>query len=242
MRYEIAVIVCACCLACCPGSRAGEPFTQESAILAVSREDQANALKTRLLKKEVVLSEIIAVLTNFKVVTADQYLTYDHQISGVRGTVTLKGNKTYTFEIEPGYAAQVKDARGETTYLLAPNLKVEPAAAPGGKKAGAAPRIPTEKEITQFAADPIRPDPGNHFKNFKIDKADLLKILSSYHVIPEQDWRNGYSHVAFGDRTGTITLRDGNKIQYMVRPGGLATLTFPDGQKLFLAAEITKRK
>lgn len=94
-------------------------------------------------------------------------------------------------------------------------------------------RVPAEKEIEQVSADRVRPDV--HFKDFKVDKADLLKILRDYHVIRKQDWKHGYSHVAGEDRTGTIRLRDGTKIEYMVRPGGLATLAFPDGRKLFLA-------
>lgn len=96
-------------------------------------------------------------------------------------------------------------------------------------------RIPAEKEIDQVTADPVRPNV--HFKDFKVDKADLLKILRDYHVIPKQDWKHGYSHVAGEDRTGTIWLRDGSKIDYMVRPAGLANLAFPDGRKLFLARE-----
>ena len=96
-------------------------------------------------------------------------------------------------------------------------------------------RVPAEKEIEMFYPDPVRRDV--HIKDFKIDKADLVKILHDYHVIPKQDWKHNYSHVGQEDRTGTIVLRDGNKIQYMVRPGGLASLTFLDGRKLFLALE-----
>jgi hypothetical protein len=102
-------------------------------------------------------------------------------------------------------------------------------------------RVPAEKEIEQVTADPVRPDV--HFKDFKVDKANLLKILRDYHVIPKQDWKHGYSHVAGEDRTGTIRLRDGTKIEYMVRPGGLATLAFPDGRQLFLArTDVSKEK
>jgi hypothetical protein len=95
--------------------------------------------------------------------------------------------------------------------------------------------VPAEKDIELFYPDPVRPDV--HFKDFKIDKAALAKILGDYHVIPKQDWKHNYSHVGGEDRTGTIVLRDGTKIGYMVRPGGLAALTFLDGRKLFLARE-----
>jgi hypothetical protein len=133
MRSKFAAIVFASSLAYCPALLAGEPFTQESAVLAVSREDQTNALKARLLKEEVPLSQALAVLTTFKKVTQEQYLIYDHQV-GARGTVTLKDGKTYTWAIEPGYAATVTDAGGATTYLLPPRL-AGPADAARGKKA-----------------------------------------------------------------------------------------------------------
>jgi len=94
-------------------------------------------------------------------------------------------------------------------------------------------RVPPQKEVEQVTADPVRRDV--HFKDSKADNAELLKILRDYHVIPKQDWKHGYSHVAGEDRTGTIRLRDGTKIEYMVRPGGLASLAFPDGRQLFLA-------
>jgi hypothetical protein len=93
--------------------------------------------------------------------------------------------------------------------------------------------VPAGQDIVAFYPDPIRP--GVHFKDFKIDNTDLVKILHDYHLIPKQDWIHKYSHVAFEDRTGTIVLRDGKKIQYMVRPGGLASLTFLDGRRLYLA-------
>ena len=96
-------------------------------------------------------------------------------------------------------------------------------------------RVPAENEIARVNPDLVGLGPSDYFKEFKIEEGDLLKILRDYHVIPERDWLHNYSHVAFGDRTGTITLRTGTKIKYMVRPGGLASLTFPDGRKLFLA-------
>jgi hypothetical protein len=103
--------------------RAGEPFTDEASILAISRIDQANDLKTRRLKKEFSLPAAITVLTTYRTVSRDQYLTYAHQ-SGAHGKVTLKGDKEYTWNIEPDYAAKVKGAGGEIIYLLHPKLDV----------------------------------------------------------------------------------------------------------------------
>ena len=94
-------------------------------------------------------------------------------------------------------------------------------------------RVPAEKDIEQVSADRVgRADTS---KNFKLDKADLLKILRDYHVIPKQEWKR-IPHY-FEERTGTIRLRDGTRIEYMVYPTGLATLTFPDGRTLYLYRE-----
>jgi hypothetical protein len=103
--------------------RAGEPFTDEASILAISREDQANYLKIKRLKKELTLPSVITVLTTYRSVSRDQYLTYAHQF-GVNGKVTLKGGKEFSWEIEPDYAAKVKGADGEIIYLLHPKLDV----------------------------------------------------------------------------------------------------------------------
>jgi hypothetical protein len=94
-------------------------------------------------------------------------------------------------------------------------------------------RVPGEKEIEQVSADRVgRVDTS---KDFKLEKADLLKILRDYHVLPKRDWMK-IPHY-FEERTGTIRLQDGTRIEYMVYPAGLATLTFPDGRKLFLSRE-----
>jgi hypothetical protein len=110
--------------------RAGEPFTDEASILAIAREDQANDLKTRRLKKEFTLPAAITVLTTYKMVSRDQYLTYAHQ-AGASGMVTLKGGKEYSWDIEPDYAATVKGADGNVIYLLHPKLDAR--AVPKGK-------------------------------------------------------------------------------------------------------------
>ena len=55
-------------------------------------------------------------------------------------------------------------------------------------------------------------------------------------MVSKQDWHRGYPHALGNDRTGTIRLSDGTKIEYMVEPNGLATLAYPDGRKLILDA------
>src|SRR5262249_30207478 len=42
-------------------------------------------------------------------------------------------------------------------------------------------RVPAEKDIELFYPDPVRP--GGYFKDFKVDRADLVKVLRDYHVV-----------------------------------------------------------
>jgi hypothetical protein len=93
-------------------------------------------------------------------------------------------------------------------------------------------------DVVAFTADPVSPDNSDaHFKDFQITRSSLMTILDSYHEVPSDVWAHRYSHVAGGDRTGTITLRDGRIIKWLARPAGLATLIFPDGGKVYLARE-----
>jgi hypothetical protein len=102
----------------------GGPFTGEAAILAVARDDQAQALKTKLLKQEVTITDAVKVLTTYRVVGRDQYLVYAHQ-GGATGSATVKGLGVCLWEIEPGYAAVVTLPRGgRQVYFLHPDLKV----------------------------------------------------------------------------------------------------------------------
>ncbi len=74
--------------------------------------------------------------------------------------------------------------------------------------------------------------------DFEVTKKDIKKVLRTWHQVSEEHWRGGYSHVAFRDRTGTIRLKDGTIIRWMVKPGGLAMLAFQDGTVLHLAKEL----
>jgi len=100
----------------------------------------------------------------------------------------------------------------------------------------AEPKLPGSAAIATFAADPIPPAPSEHFKNFRVERADFNKILDAYTTVTRDQWLHSYSHVDLGDRTGTATLKDGTAFKWLVRPGGLATVAFPDGTIIYLAA------
>ena len=152
-----------------PGASAPESvpvFTTETQIVAVSRQDQSNAIKIKMVKREVLLSEVIKVLTTYHKVTRHQYMMYAHQI-GVLGTVTLADGKGYTWSIEPGYAATVKSADGEEVYLLRPELKTK--ASVGGDGKPAASDAETPRGRTEAP-----PDRTGHQNGLPEDKVDHI--------------------------------------------------------------------
>ena len=99
--------------------------------------------------------------------------------------------------------------------------------------------LPKAKDIVEFKVYSISPHAS--VKDFKIEKRDLEHIITTYYQISEENWRHSYHHIAMSDMTGIIILKDGTEIKWMVRPGGLATLTYPDGHIIFLAKELTIR-
>jgi hypothetical protein len=98
-----------------------EVFTTERSIASVSRAPQANALRTGLLREELVLSEVITVLTTYRSVDEREYRRFHHRI-GAQGTVVLESGQTFLWEIQPGYAAKVVGHHNTTFYLLHPRL------------------------------------------------------------------------------------------------------------------------
>jgi len=99
---------------------------------------------------------------------------------------------------------------------------------------------PKTSDIIEFKADLI---PARaRFKDFKVERNDIEEVLRTWYQVSQEHWQHGYSHVAFEDRTGTIKLKDGRTIRWMVRPGGLAKFAFQDGTALYLARELTAWK
>ena len=99
----------------------GDPFTDDSAIVAISREDHGDALANRRLPREITLAEALRVLTTYAKVTREEYMRLAHQ-PGWRGAVTLKDGATFEWTIERDYAAVVTDSRRNSTYLVRPDL------------------------------------------------------------------------------------------------------------------------
>jgi hypothetical protein len=49
---------------------------------------------------------------------------------------------------------------------------------------------------------------GGAFSSLRVSCDDVLEFLAKGKVVSASQWRYEYSHVAFGDRTGRLTLRD----------------------------------
>lgn len=101
-------------------------------------------------------------------------------------------------------------------------------------------QLPSADDIVAFTANP--PPARTHFKGFIVDRKRITAVLDTWHRIPQDHWRHGYSHVVMEDRTGSLKLKDGTTVQWMVKPGGLATLSTPDGETIYLARELTPWK
>ncbi len=106
-----------------------------------------------------------------------------------------------------------------------------------GCRGAAERRVPSFVDVVEFTTDPIPPAPSDHFQDFKITRDNMKTILETYHVVTRERWQHDYHHVAGADRTGTLTLKDKTTIRWLVRPGGLARLTFPDQVQIYLAKE-----
>ncbi|MFT5290762.1 MAG: hypothetical protein ACI8QS_001890 [Planctomycetota bacterium] len=92
-------------------------------------------------------------------------------------------------------------------------------------------------DVIAFEENPF---PGQtHFPELRVDRTYLEDVLSNWHSTSANQWLHGYHHLALEDRTGTLSLRDERQIRWMVRPGGLATLSFPDGSVLYLVKKLS---
>lgn len=107
--------------------------------------------------------------------------------------------------------------------------------------AASEPGMPTAEQIASCSADPVAATSADHFANLKVTCSDVTEFLGAADVVSEWQWLHGYSHVAFGDRTGGLTLRDGTELRWMIRPGGLGYLEFVDGRKVYLFRCCPKR-
>ena len=93
--------------------------------------------------------------------------------------------------------------------------------------ASAEPDVPPATQIDRCEVDPVARTSGGVFSSLRVSCDDVLEFLAKGKVVSASQWRHVYSHVAFGDRTGRLTLRDRTVLRSLVRPGGLASR--PDG-------------
>ncbi len=84
---------------------------------------------------------------------------------------------------------------------------------------------------------------------FTGSEEDLVKeiqtVLKEYFVVSEEVWKKDYPHLALLDSSGTVTWEldaEANQPKktwvWMLRPGGLATVTDEDGTVTYLVKEV----
>ena len=98
----------------------------------------------------------------------------------------------------------------------------------------AEPEGPSVGQIARCDVDPVEGAPSGAFASLRVSCEDVKGFLARARAVTEWQWFHEYSHVAFGDRTGRLALRDGTVLRWLVRPGGLAYLEWPDGRKTYL--------
>ena len=101
--------------------------------------------------------------------------------------------------------------------------------------------VPPPAQIDRCEADPVTGTSGGAFSRLRVSCDDVLEFVARAKVVSESEWRHEYSHVAFGDRIGRLTLRDGTVLRWLVRPGGLARLEWPDGRATYLVRGCAER-
>lgn len=111
----------------------------------------------------------------------------------------------------------------------------------GGQLLASELEVPPPAHIDRCEADPVTGTSGGAFSRLRVSCDDVLEFVAHAKVVSESAWRHEYSHVAFGDRTGRLTLRDGTVLRWLVRPGGLARLDWPDGRATYLVRCCAER-
>ena len=107
--------------------------------------------------------------------------------------------------------------------------------------AASEPDVPTAAQVASCSADPVARTSAGHYADVKVTCSDVTEFLGAADVVSEWQWLHSYSHVAFGDRTGGLTLHDRTELRWMIRPGGLGYLEFADGRKVYLVRCCPKR-
>lgn len=86
------------------------------------------------------------------------------------------------------------------------------------------------------AASLLKRRPGPARSNLRAQ--EIRRTLTSYLVVPGASWAHEYSHVAGLDQTGWLVSGNAPRLRWLIRPGGLAVVVYPDGGAVFLAREV----
>jgi hypothetical protein len=93
--------------------------------------------------------------------------------------------------------------------------------------------LPSPEQIASCVVD-VKPPQTGAWKPPEVTCKEVLAFLATAKVVSKDSWLHNYSHVAMADYTGTITLRTGETVRWLIRPGGLGSLRFQGGAELFL--------
>jgi hypothetical protein len=74
---------------------------------------------------------------------------------------------------------------------------------------------------------------SQYFPPLSLD--EVRDRLMHFVVVPRHEWEHGYSHVTLSDEGGWLVV-DKKCFKWIVRPGGLAFVIYPDGTAVYLAS------
>jgi hypothetical protein len=98
----------------------------------------------------------------------------------------------------------------------------------------AEPTLPTPEEIVACAIDSRPRTSEGSWKPPLVTCEMVSALLGGAKVVTKEEWQHNYSHVALADSEGILKLRSGSTIRWLMRPGGLGRLSFPDGRVFYL--------
>ncbi len=164
------------------------------------------------------------------------------------GWLILKNGQCIQWAVRPDGMAWLRFASGDMIYLSQAALPT----------ASTLPEIPADDDIFAITmwnrSLPLRELINHEYESrtkdavwteigplsdywkgkFSVTEKDLRKILRTYHRVTHEQWKY-FSHVGGGDLSGWLVLKNGQCIQWMVKPGGLAWLRFANGNVIYLS-------
>ena len=115
-------------------------------------------------------------------------------------------------------------------------LKIEEYISKYEKKHPIGKPVPMDLSKAEIKPDEEQVERTEYWEKFSSDAEEIRLLLATYIVVRENVWSDAYSHVSGGDQVGWAIFKNGIKLKWILRPGGLAKLVYKDGGTIYMAA------